>query len=198
MMKTDDFRVAMQRFAASATAITTLDDGVFAGLMATAVCSLSAEPPSLVVCINRDASAHDAILRSGILGVSLIPDNAEELAMHFAQAKGAARFERGDWTTLETGAPILLDAPAAFDCRISQVYDGYSHSIIVADIKAFHFAELPESDCLIWHRRAFARLSKPTCENCGTKLVHGSGVMVPEADRQIRLSGVGADGANAA
>lgn len=163
MSNTDDFRAAMQRFAASATAITTLDDGAFAGLMATAVCSLSADPPSLVVCVNREATAHDAILRSGILGVSLIPDNAEELALHFAQTKGMARFEKGNWAALETGAPILLDAPVAFDCRISQVYDGYSHSIIVADIKAFHFAEPSDLDCLIWYRRAFARLSKPAC-----------------------------------
>lgn len=185
MMKTDNFRVAMQRFAASATAITTLDDEVFAGLMATAVCSLSAEPPSLVVCVNRDATAHDAILRSGILGVSLIPDNAEELAVHFAQAKGVARFEKGNWTTLETGVPILLDAPVAFDCRISQVYDGYSHSIIVADIQAFHFAGLPDLDCLIWYRRAFAKLSKPAFESCGAKLVHGGGVKAPEADCKI-------------
>lgn len=163
MTETDNFRAAMQRFAASATAITTVDNGVFAGLMATAVCSLSAEPPSLVVCVNRDATAHDAILRSGVLGVSLIPDNAEELAMHFAQAKGATRFERGNWATLETGAPILLDAPVAFDCRISQIYDGYSHSIIVADIQTFHFAESSNLDCLIWYRRAFAKLSKSGC-----------------------------------
>lgn len=162
-MEADDFRAAMQRFAASATAITTVDNGVFAGLMATAVCSLSAEPPSLVVCVNRDATAHDAIVRSGILGVSLIPENAEQLAMHFAQAKGAARFERGNWAPLETGAPILLDAPVAFDCRISQIYDGYSHSIIVADIQAFHFAGPSDLDCLIWYRRAFTKLSKATC-----------------------------------
>lgn len=151
----------MQRFPASATAITTLDDGVFAGLMATAVCSLSAEPPSLVVCVNRDATAHDAILRAGILGVSLIPDHAEALAAHFAQTKGAARFDRGNWTTIETGAPILADAPVAFDCRIARVHDGYTHSIIVADVHAFHFGESAASDGLIWYRRAFAKISKP-------------------------------------
>lgn len=160
MIDKDSFREAMQRLAAPATAITTLKDGTPAGLMATAVCSLSADPPSLIVCINRSATAHDAILRAGFLAVSLYPEGAEDEAGHFAAAKGQARFDRGEWITKITGAPILASAPVAFDCRIASHQAGYSHTVVIAEIVGLHFAEGSDPSCLIWHKRGFVRMQR--------------------------------------
>ena len=160
MIDQASFREAMQRLAAPATAITTRDGDTPAGLMATAVCSLSADPPSLIVCINRSATAHDAILRAGILAVSLFPDGAEDEATHFAAAKGVARFDRGVWVTKVTGAPVLATAPVAFDCRIASHQAGYSHTVVVAEIVGLHFAEDSDPSCLIWHKRNFVRMER--------------------------------------
>lgn len=155
------FREAMQRLAAPVTAITTRDGDTPAGLMATAVCSLSADPPSLIVCVNRSATAHDAILRAGVLGVSLFPEGAVDYAGHFASAKGAARFETADWIDRVTGAPILASAPVAFDCKIATYHEGYSHTIIIAEIVDIHFSEDTDPACLIWHKRGFVTLQRP-------------------------------------
>lgn len=154
------FKEAMQRMAAPVTAITTLHNGQPAGLMATAVCSLSADPPSLIICVNRTASAHDAILEAGILGVSLFPDAGIEEASHFAATKGEDRFSRGNWITRVTGAPIAADAPVAFDCRIASRHSGYSHTIIVAEILDIHLSDAQDPTCLIWHKRSFTRLER--------------------------------------
>ena len=161
MVDPNAFKEAMQRMAAPVTAITTLQDGQPAGLMATAVCSLSADPPSLVVCVNKTATAHDAILAAGVLGVSLFSDGGTEQASHFAATKGIERFARGTWVTRATGAPLAADAPVAFDCRIAKCHDGYSHTIIVAEILDIHFSEDKDPACLIWHKRGFTRLERP-------------------------------------
>lgn len=166
MIRPEDFREAMQRFAGPVTTITTIEDGVPCGLMATAVCSLSADPPSLVVCINKTATAHDTILKQGFMGVSVLPDTQMAFANHFARAKGPDRFEGALWRFQETGSPLLASATVAFDCRIAKTYDGYSHTIVVGII---HDILLPNQDadrCLLWHRQRFVSLAdKAAAEN---------------------------------
>ncbi|WP_246673486.1 MULTISPECIES: flavin reductase family protein [unclassified Mesorhizobium] len=159
MIRADDFREAMQRFAGPVTAITTIENGTPSGLMATAVCSLSADPPSIIVCINKTATAHDAVLRQGFFGCSVLPDTLRAFAEHFARAKGTDRFEGALWIMQETGAPLLAGSSVAFDCRIAATYDGYSHSIVVGII---HDILLPNENadrCMLWHRKGFVRVA---------------------------------------
>lgn len=160
MISRDDFRLAMQRMAAPVTLITSrAKDGSPVGLVASAVTSLSAEPPSLLVCINQTAGAHDAILESGRIGISLVPDGDSAVADAFARAKGAARFEHGNWVDGETGIPVYAGAPVSFECAIARTADGYSHSIVICDIVKVHFAA-EDHGCLMWHRQSFGRTSR--------------------------------------
>lgn len=159
MIRPEDFREAMQRFAGPVTAITTIENGVPCGLMATAVCSLSADPPSLIVCINKTASAHDTIIRQGFLGVSVLPDTQTAFANHFARAKGVDRFEGALWNFQETGAPLLAGASVAFDCRIAHTHDGYSHTILVCHICEILLPNVDADRCLLWHRQGFVSLA---------------------------------------
>jgi len=159
MIRSDEFREAMQRFAGPVTAITTIEDGIPSGLMATAVCSLSAEPPSLIVCVNKSAAAHEVVLRQGFFGCSVLPDTQRAFAEHFARAKGTERFEGALWIVQETGAPLLAGSTVAFDCRIASSHDGYSHTIVIGII---HDILLPNENadrCMLWHRKGFVRLA---------------------------------------
>jgi flavin reductase len=160
VIRADDFREAMQRFAGPVTAITTIENGVPSGLMATAVCSLSADPPSLIVCINKNATAHDTVLRQGFFGVSVLPDTQKAFAEHFARAKGTDRFEGALWTIQETGAPLLAGASVAFDCRIASHYDGYSHTILVGTIQDILLPNENADHCMLWHRQGFMRVAE--------------------------------------
>jgi flavin reductase (DIM6/NTAB) family NADH-FMN oxidoreductase RutF len=130
----------MRQLAAGVTLVTTATGGgARAGLTATAVCSASADPPQLLACVNRDAEAHDLLLASRILAVCLLGVGQRALADRFAGrtgVSGEARFAAGRWTTLATGAPVLEDAPACFDCRIVGTLAAGTHTVLLATVEA--------------------------------------------------------------
>ena len=160
MEHNEAFREAMARMAGAVTIITGQEGGEPCGLTATAVCSLSTTPTSIVACINAGASAHDAIIRTGAFGVNLLAPGQAHIARCFAGQngrKGAARFEGSEWTAAETGVPLLVGAAAALDCRIVQRVDGFSHSILIGVVEAVLLSEEHPGECLIWHGRSFRR-----------------------------------------
>ncbi|SAK77782.1 flavin reductase family protein [Caballeronia ptereochthonis] len=156
------FRNAMSLFAAGVTAITTMRDGKPAGLIATSVCSLSSDPPSIIVCVSKGASAHDAIVAHGKFAVNLLSVDQCDVVDRFREAKGHERFEAGQWTTLRTGAPVLADASVVLDCTLGQRHDGFTHSIFIGVIEQISCRRNVDSSCLLWHARGFAR-SVPLC-----------------------------------
>lgn len=133
----DAFKVGMRRLAAGVTIITAMHDGARNGLTATAVTSLSADPPQLLVCVNRTATAHDLIHRGAALCVNILGQEHRPLAARFAGMDGVhgpERFDIGAWTTLETGSPVLADAIAAFDCVVAEAFDSATHTIFIGRV----------------------------------------------------------------
>jgi flavin reductase (DIM6/NTAB) family NADH-FMN oxidoreductase RutF len=129
------FKSGMRRLAAGVSIITTAGTDGPHGLTATAVCSVSVEPPTLLCCVNRGASAHDWIHTSGVLAVSFLSEDDRDLATRFSGADTReARFTQGRWITLSTGSPILETALAGFDCRIISVTDSATHSVFFAEV----------------------------------------------------------------
>src|SRR5258706_20696 len=101
------FKAAMRRVASTVCVLTTEYEGRRWGLTATAVCSLSAEPPSLIACVNRDAEAHEAITLSRRICINVLAEEQIEIAQRFSGLfghRGEHRFEGADWYNLATGA----------------------------------------------------------------------------------------------
>lgn len=157
MDKNEAFREAMARFAGAVNAITTIHEGEPSGLIATAVCSLSFDPPSVLVCVNKSASSHDTIVREGIFAVNLLSPDLSDVAERFQKEKGASRFREGAWTTASTGAPMLIGSPVALDCRLANLYDGFSHSILVGIVEDVRLAEGTAHQSLLWQGRRYHR-----------------------------------------
>ncbi len=135
------FKQGMRQLVGAVTLITTRDATQRRGMTATAVCSLSAEPPSLLVCINRTAEAHDVILSGRCFCMSLLPYSQQSLAESFAGrdgSKGEERFKRGKWGVLTTGAPYLEDSLAAFDCALTDTHELATHTIFIGRVVAVH------------------------------------------------------------
>lgn len=151
----DTFRRAMGRFAGAVTLITTSENGRPSGMVATAVCSLSAEPPSILVCVNRSASCHDIILRRRIFAVNLPELDSKHVVERFSQQSGSTRFDPPAWYAGETGAPLLRGARVSLDCRVAMVHDGFSHSIVVGTVVAATMAPDGTGPCLLWHGHRF-------------------------------------------
>ena len=133
----DDFKTGMRQLAASVTVITAAHNEIKDGLTATATCSVSADPPQLLICVNQLAGAHELIRDAGSFGVNILARNHEEIALRFAgmdNTERENRFGLGTWTKIATGAPILKEALAGFDCTISEQVNAGTHSIFIGRI----------------------------------------------------------------
>jgi flavin reductase len=155
-----NFREAMSRLGAAVNIITTTGPDGDAGFTASAVCSVTDEPPTLLVCINKTASLHDTIKANGILCVNVLTHADEELSPVFAGAGAvpmAARFALASWRRLVTGSPVLERAAAGLDCRIDQVVEVGTHSVVFCAVQAIHLGAA--SSGLIYHGRAYHKVS---------------------------------------
>jgi flavin reductase (DIM6/NTAB) family NADH-FMN oxidoreductase RutF len=132
------FKKGMRHLAASVTLITTCEGKMRGGLTATAVCSVSAEPPQILVCVNKTASAHDAIGAAGFFCVNILAPDHRKIAERFAGmdgVEGDARFgDMGEWSTLSTGAPVLKGCPVSFDCKLVSEVSAGTHTIYIGQI----------------------------------------------------------------
>jgi flavin reductase (DIM6/NTAB) family NADH-FMN oxidoreductase RutF len=129
------FKLAMRAFAGAVTLITSSHAGHRYGMTATAVCSVSADPPTLLVCINRATTTHGAIARSGAFCVNVLRDSDRELSAIFSGAqKGEGRFRYGEWLRLTSGAPVLASALVSFDCRVAARHDHGTHSVFFGEV----------------------------------------------------------------
>ncbi|NSX14719.1 flavin reductase family protein [Cupriavidus taiwanensis] len=132
------FRAAMRCLAGHVCLITTLSaDGARAGLTATAVCSVSADPPTLLACVNRNSASFRAIQASGIFVVNVLALESRHLADRFASPMPAEqKFADGVWVRGSTGAPVLQEALVSFDCRIASAVDVGTHGVLFGAIEA--------------------------------------------------------------
>src|SRR5215510_2554864 len=113
------FKAGMRSLAGAVNIITSAHAGHRYGMTATAVCSATAEPPTVLVCINKLASTHGAVSKAGAFCVNVLRAEDWELSTSFSGAQsGEARFKSRDWTRLSTGAPVLIDSLVSFDCRV--------------------------------------------------------------------------------
>lgn len=130
-----DYRNAMARLGAAVNIVTTDGPGGKAGFAATAVCSVSDNPPTLLVCLNKGSSAYKAVIENGVICVNTLESAHQSLSGVFGgKTPMVERFAAGTWYTSSTGAPVLDGALASFDCRIRTISDGGTHDILICDV----------------------------------------------------------------
>ncbi|UXT41797.1 pyrimidine utilization flavin reductase protein F [Agrobacterium tumefaciens] len=130
-----DYRNAMARLGAAVNIVTTDGAAGRAGFAATAVCSVSDNPPTLLICLNRNSSAYRVVKANGVVCVNTLAAHHEVLSTLFGgKTPAEERFAAGSWDVLETGAPVLEDALVSFDCRIREAHDGGTHDILICDV----------------------------------------------------------------
>jgi len=144
MITAEQFRLGMRRLPAAVTLVTCKHEGTLYGLTATAVTSLSADPPSLLTCVNREASAHRAILDAKAFAINVLPHDKLATARLFASRKPedrARRFSADKWSELTTGSPVLEEAIVGFDCTLDQAIVYASHSILIGQVQDIRISE---------------------------------------------------------
>lgn len=162
-VKTDaaGFRKIWRGFGSTIALVATEHHGHRHAMLATAVTSVSMDPPSLLVCVNRVASAHASLSQRGAFSLGLLPAEAHELGRHLAGASGAERFSRGAWVALAAsgeatdGLPYLEEAQATLFCAIDATLDYGTHTIFVARVE--RVTEAGPSDPLLYCEGQYGR-----------------------------------------
>jgi len=155
------YRAAMRKLAGAVSILTVGEGEARTGLTATSVSSLSIDPPTLIICVNRTASARDLLLDQRRFAINVLRPHHAELADRFAGKggiRGAARYEGASWTRLETGAPVLADALAAFDCELEEAIERHSHMIVLGRVVAARITE--NSDPLLYWAGRYQTLAR--------------------------------------
>ena len=130
------FKTGMRTLAGAVNIISSAQGGHRYGMTATAVCSASAEPPTVLVCINKLATTHGAVAKSKVFCVNVLRAEDWELSTTFSGAQSSdARFKSGKWSHLATGSPVLLDALVCFDCRVVKKLNHGSHTIFLGRVE---------------------------------------------------------------
>lgn len=154
----DEFREVMGHFASGVTVITTRVGDEPLGTTASAVSSLSLAPPMLLVCLNRDSVTGQGIQRSGAFGVNILRVGQEELARHFAR-KGENKFAAVPFALGGYGQPLLEDALAHLECRVTEEVAVATHSVFLAEVQT---AGARAGTPLAYFRGRFGRLDSGT------------------------------------
>ncbi len=136
MISIADFRDGMSRLAGAVNILTTDGPAGRAGFTASAVCSVTDQPPTLLACMNRSSFAHRFFVENRTLCVNVLSAAQEDLSALFADRRATMdeRFDRTPWTRLDTGAPVLTGALVSFDGRIADIHAVGSHSIFVVEL----------------------------------------------------------------
>ncbi|MGA2129087.1 MAG: flavin reductase [Xanthobacteraceae bacterium] len=153
------FREAMSRLGAAVHVVTTDGPAGKGGFTATAVCSVSDSPATLLACLNRRSQSTQVFPLNGVLCVNTLGADQEAVATMFSGRTGismAERFSGPEWIYLKTGCPVLATAVVAFDCRIIEVKAVATHNVLIAGIEAIHLG--PGGPALVYHDRAYKRV----------------------------------------
>ncbi|WFR97452.1 flavin reductase [Rhizobium tumorigenes] len=134
----------MSRYAGHVQLVATEHEGIRRGVTITAACSVSDNPATVLVCLNSGNAKNDIFLESGIFSLNALGVHHQALADAFSgrtQMSSNERFAMGGFDTLATGAPVLVDALAAFDCKVVDVTRGTTHNVIFGEVVAVRFSE---------------------------------------------------------
>jgi flavin reductase (DIM6/NTAB) family NADH-FMN oxidoreductase RutF len=153
-----EFRDAMRHLTGGVSVITAGRGRDITGMTVTSVTSLSVDPPTLVVSINRDASSFPLIRRSGASGVNILTADQIAIAERFAGkggVKGADRFAGAQWTAGVSGVPLLVGALAALDCEVEDIVERHSHGIVIGRVRKIRSSQRSAA-LAYWHGQYLA------------------------------------------
>lgn len=154
MIEAADFRNAMSLLTSAVNIVTTI--GAFGryGFTASAVCSVTDNPPTLLVCMNKASYSHAYFVENKILAVNVLGAHHQLISTAFSSKMNSEeRFTHGIWTELKTGAPVLEDSLVSFDCQIEKTQEVGTHDIFICRIVAIQ--QTQQDQGLVYFNRAY-------------------------------------------
>ena len=152
----DEFRSALSRFASGVTVVTARDAaGRFFGITVSAFCSVSLEPPLVLICLENATASRQAVETAGTFVVNVLDSSAADISERFASQLDD-KFDDADFTLNIDGVPILTSSIAVLECRVRNTCDGGDHSIFIGEVEQLSFAD---GDPLIYFRSDYRTIA---------------------------------------
>ena len=139
----DLFKELMRRFAAGVTLVTFNENKKFGGLTVSSFCSLSVDPPLVLICIDRKIASHESLEKTDVFGVNICNSEQGKLAWDFANSNIDKNelIKSLPHTLTELGTPLLEGCLATMECKITKKYDGGDHTIFIGQVEEGKFDE---------------------------------------------------------
>ncbi len=135
-ISTDEFRELLGAYASGVTVVTAVDDsGNAVGMTASAVSSISLDPPLIMVCVNHEDPLHQCLMNAGAFAVNVLTSEQAHVSASFAGA-GEQRFVGMDYETGPDGLPLLSHALAHVICSVWQIYPAGDHTIFLGLVRS--------------------------------------------------------------
>lgn len=152
----ESFRRACSKFATGVTVATVLDPGGSPhGMTANSFTSVSCDPPLVLLCVDHRTSILPSFRSSVHFGVNVLSEEQRNLSVRFAQ-KGQDRFDQVPWVAGQTGVPLIEDALASFECRVTDRVTAGDHDIIIGEVLA---ARIQEGRPLVFFNSGYGSLA---------------------------------------
>lgn len=155
------FRLAMRQLVGGVTVVAAGDGEERSGMTATSVVPVSVDPPTVLVCVNRASSFYPVLQRCAEFSVNLLSAEQQHIAERFTGAggaKGAERYMPADWTTADSGVPLLKDALAAVDCEMERLIDYHTHAIVIGTVRSIRLGS--RRDALAYWQGEYAHVTR--------------------------------------
>jgi flavin reductase (DIM6/NTAB) family NADH-FMN oxidoreductase RutF len=160
VVEQEQFKRVIGHFASGVSIITVHNSGVDFGITASAVCSVSVEPPMLLVCINKNAGTCHAIAAAGSFTVNIMNQTQKDLALQFAKPN-TDKFKGVAFGYGELGHPVLNDTLAHLECRVVEEVTGGTHSVFLAKVQNA-YSSIGEP--LVYYRGKFGEFKEVSFE----------------------------------
>lgn len=166
MLKTNEissqhYRDAMAHFAGAVHIVTTDGAAGKRGVTAIAACSVSDQPPTILVCLNRLNPHNEPFLENGVFALNTLSAGQRELSDVFSGMTGVPneqRFDHGEWETLSTGSPVLKGSLAVLDCELVEAKDMATHRIYFGRVTGIRIGDKLQP--LLYHDRKYRVLAE--------------------------------------
>ena len=153
----DAFKEALRGWASGVTVVTSRAGDKVHGMTVSAFSSVSADPPLVLVCANRASKTHGVIEEGGVFAVNILAEHQQDVSNVFASSKHEdSRLERVRWREGETGAPLIDEALASFECEVRSAHHEGSHTIYIGRVEAVHTTDAAP---LLYYKGGYRSLS---------------------------------------
>lgn len=154
----DAFRESMRHWTTGIAILAAQYNGLQHGMTVSSFISISLDPPKVLVSVQKDTRTHDLVIKSGFFSITILAETQEEISERFAgrTTEYENRFEGILTETLQTGSPIIVGGLASFDCKVVELLNQDTHTLIIGEVLATQEANTGKP--LTYYNRSYRRL----------------------------------------